>query len=422
MLKTIIVKFSLVITFTILLSGALFSQDIPKLWKDFRNGSPAQRVKACDELTRYYHSEAHDSLRVLGEELFLYGIDEHYYPAIEQGKLTLSDYFIFTGKTADGITMAKALLSNMEERGDDRMLSTAAGTISLGYVLQKDGKSANYWAKRASKAAANNPDPIIRAESLMALAESWYLLEQKDKALQTYQQYIKMIKPEKKYRSLSAAYGRMGDIYRLDGKMDLAEKFFNYSMKNARLSGMSISLAHAINNQAIVYFENGDTTNARKLFEEALQLRLKVNDPKAISESYYNIGDYHFYTSQYESAAFWYRRSFEYAKENKLKPEQADALRALAQLAKSQGDFKGSTAYLENYLDLEAQIKVQNSADDEEITNLQRTIMRLETENDVNSAGFGMKRAETHFMWEWLVIAFLGTVVVMSLFMKRKSG
>lgn len=406
---------------TSLLATFTLSQDVPSLWEDFHNGSSAERVKACQELTNHYQSEAKDSLRVIGEELFMYGIDEHYYPAIEQGKLTLATWFILSGQTAEGITMAKALLSNMEERGDDRMVCSASTTISLGYIAQKDGKSANYWAKKAGKYGQKNPDPLVRAESLMALAESYYQLNQPSKAIETYQRYVTAIKRYKKYRSMSAAYARLGDIYRYEGKLALTKRFFNYSMKYARLSGASISLAHAINNMAIVYFEEGDTAKARDLFVQAMQIRQRINDPKAISESYYNLGDYYFYTSNYDMAVQWYQKSLEYAKTKNLLSEQADALRAIATLLKSTGDYKGATDQLERFVELREEIAVRNTSDDEEVADLQRTILRLEAEHEIRDGEFASKGA-TAFKWEWLVIAFLGTVLVLTLLTRRRMA
>lgn len=403
------------------LSTYLFAQDVAVLWDDFRNGSSSERVRACGELTAHYHSEAKDSLRVIGEELFMYGIDEHYYPAIEQGKLTLATWFILSGQTADGITMAKALLSNMEERGDDRMVSSTAGTISLGYVAQKDGKSANYWAKRAAKYGQKNADPLIRAESLMALAESYYLLRQPQKAIETYQQYISAIKPYKKYRSMSAAYARLGDIYRYEGKLTLTKRFFNYSMKYARLSEASIALSHAMNNMAIVFFEEGDTAKARNYFTQAMELRIRINDPKSISESYYNLGDYYFYTSNYEQAIRWYRKSLDYAKSKNMLSEQADAVKAIATLLKSTGDYKGAADELERYVELREKIDVQNSSDDEEVTDLQRTILRLEAENEVTNGGFATQGSGA-FKWEWLVITFLATVLILTFIARKRTA
>lgn len=400
-------KKALFLPLLLVCTGA-FAQNLPALWSDFQNGSSSERVKACDELSRYYRVEAHDTLKVLGEGLFFYGIDQHYYPAIEQGKLTLADYFILTGKTSDGIAMAKALLSNMEERGDDRMLCAACRTISVGYLIQKDSKSAYHWAFRAKGYGDNNPDPIIKAEALSSLAESYFLKNQPQKAIETYQSQIALIRPYKKYRSMSTAYARMGDIYRQEGNLSLAAKFFRYSMKYAKLSKRTTPLAHALNNMAIIYFEKGDTSRSRQYFEKALALRLKTQDKKAISESYYNLGDYHFYISATEKAAKWYERSLQVAKANDLKNEQVDALRALAMVAKSDGDFKGATGFLEQYVELQQQIIVENSSDDEEVAGLQQTIIRLEAENAVRNED---SQAEQGFFaslrWEWVVIVLL---------------
>lgn len=397
------------------------SQDIQQLWNDFRSGSGSERVKSCDELTRHYHSEAQDSLRVLGEDLFLYGIDEHYYPAIEQGKLTLADYFILNGKTADGISMVKALLPNMEERGDDRKICTAARLISQGYRLQNDGKSANFWALKAVKSGKKNADPIVQAEGLFALAESYVLTKQVDKAITTFQEYISKIKKYKKYRSMSAAYARLGSVYQAKGNMLLASKFYRYCLKTAQLSGKSFPMANALNNIAIVYFEEGDTAKAREHFEKALVLRLKINDPKSISESYYNLGDYNFYIEQNDRAMGWYSKSLDYARKNNLKLEQADATKAMAEIAKITGDFKGATALLEQYVAYNDERIVQNSADDEEVAELQQTIAKLEAENKVKNEGIDENKSflSSTLKWEWLVIGLL--VILLFVVAKAKN-
>jgi tetratricopeptide (TPR) repeat protein len=403
-------KILLLCTLFLCFSGS--AQDLESLWSDFRTGSSSARVKACDELSRYYRSEARDSLKVIGEELFLYGIDQHYYPAIEAGKLTLADYFILSGKTSDGIAMAKALLSNMEERGDDRMLCAACRIVSSGYLMQKDSKSAYHWAFKATGYGAGNPDPIIRAEALGVLAESYFLKNQPEKAIETYREYISAIKPYNKYRSLSSAYARLGDIYRIGGNLNLAAKCFRYSMNYARLSQRITPLAHAFNNLGIVYFERGDTAKARKYFEKALRLRIKAQDARSISESYYNLGDYHFYISQNEKASVWYKRSLEIARKNNLKNEQTDALRAMAMVAKSDGDFKGATEYLDQYIGLQQEIIIENSSDDEEVSGLQQTIIRLEAENAIREEEIrGKKGFFAALQWEWVVITLLVLLV-----------
>lgn len=407
---------------SILLFFSAYAQNIPTLWSEFRNGSSSARVKACSELTQYYASEAPDSLKALGEELFMYGIDQHYYPAIEQGKLTLAEFFIRSGKTSDGIAMGKGLLSNMEERGDDQMLSHTCNIISIGYIFQRDTKSAFHWAQKAVRYSSADPDPIMRSEPLMALAEAYRLKEQSAPALSTYEQYVTAIRKFGKDRSVSAAYARMGDVYRNDGNLEKADEYFRLSMKYAKKSGLTTPMAHALNNLAIIYFEKGDTTQSREFFQQAMMLREHTGDVKAIAQSYYNMGEYHFYIEDYPKAFGWYRRSLEKARKNNLRPDQADALKALAMVSKTTGDFKGATTYLEEYVSLQDEIIVQNSADDEEIAALQQTILRMEADNDVTESGFSGENDFFEFIkWEWIALILLFIITVYLLITRKRT-
>jgi len=401
-----------------------FTQNIDQLWINFREGSSSTRVKSCEELTAYYKSESIDTLKILGEDLFLYGIDHHYYPAIEQGKLTLSLYFIISGRTSDGITMAKALLANMKERGDDRMLASAYLKISLGYLAQKDEKSAFYWANKAQLLSAKNPDPIVRAEPLIALADAYSLKNQPEKSIETYKKFIAIVKPFNKYRSLSNAYLKLGEIYRVRGESKLSKHYYLYSMDYAKKTKLTTPIANSLNNLAILSFEDGDTMKARDYFEQALELRLKTKNHKSISESYYNLGDYYFYTSNNEKAIVWYKRSLDIARANNLKNEYGDALDALSRVAKSTGDFKGSLLYLEELIELNKEIAIRNSADDEEIAALQQTMIRLENENEEKEKNGELNQSKfwDQFRWEWIVIASLIALIIFSLYRKRSAS
>ena len=147
-------------------------------------------------------------------------------------------------------------------------------------------------------------------------------------------------------------------------------------------------------------------------------MRLQAKDVKAISESYYNLGDYHFYIEQNEKALYWYKKSLDYATRNNLKTEQIDALRALAAVAKQDGDFKGGMAYLEQFADIQQEILVQNSSDDDEVSELQQTIIRLEAENKISNSGIDSSEGGffSSLRWEWFVI---GLLVVMLIFVLR---
>jgi tetratricopeptide (TPR) repeat protein len=143
---------------------------------------------------------------------------------------------------------------------------------------------------------------------------------------------------------------------------------------------------------------------------KALQLRLKAKDFKSISESYYNLGDFYYYSNDLENAHKWYVQSLETASNYQLKSEQNDALNALAELSKTQNDFESANKYREKQLELLKKIEIDNRADEEEIKALQLEMLQLETNSlpisNEQKAGLTLK-------WEWGVIALLLLLLLM---------
>jgi tetratricopeptide (TPR) repeat protein len=394
-----------------------FSQSVDSKtqWDQLNKGSESERIEAAKQLSLYYQSESIDSLRMVGETLFFYGIDNHYQPAIEFGKITLAEFYVMNGRINDGIVMAKATLPPLQERGDMALLSNVCRIIASGYRKLEDGNSSMLWAKKAIAYNKDNTESQDKTEGIISLAEA-YLLQNKEKlAIETYEDYISKASKSKSYRGLSTAYARLGDIYRISENFTMAEKFFKLSYQMAQKTNLTSPKAHALNNLAIVYFEKGDTVNARLHFQKALELRESVNDVKSITESLYNMGDYHFYIEQYSNALYWYQKSTDLAKKNSLLKEEKDGLLAMSQVYKEMKQFDESTKHLEKALAISSDIKLQQSADDEDLTNLQHEIWRTDFE-EFKTAEI---KKESSFQFYLLLIAVIAlAVTVILLFAK----
>jgi tetratricopeptide (TPR) repeat protein len=414
-------KRTLLFLFSSILGLTIFAQDIQKEWAIFRNGTSSERIHAAKELSVYYISENKDSLRSIGEALFFHGIEEHYYPAIENGKIILSEYYVSTGRTTEGITTLKALISNIQERGDEDQLSYVSRIISQGYRDERDAKSALYWAKKAVNHSKKTIQPESQIKGLISLAEAYYLAKDTPKAIDTYLEYIEEAKKQGNVRGLSTSYARLGDIYRVKGDLIKAEKYFTLSLEKAKIAKLITPLGHAINNLAIIHFEKGDTVQARKLFEEGLSLRLKANDVKSISESYFNLGDYQFYIGKNELAKKWYLKSYDFAKANNLKAEQSDAMKALIGLSKSIGDFEGATTYLEQCLLINEELSLQQESDDNEILQMQMELYKLEVQSGITKNDNSEKTFFNEIRWEWFVIFMLVLILILVIRTKRKE-
>lgn len=411
-----------IILFTISSHLGAFAQsyDSQKQWKLLNNGSEIERIEAAKKLSLYYQSESIDSLRMVGETLFFYGIDNHYQPAIEFGKITLAEFYVMNGRINDGIVMAKATLPRLQERGDMALLTSVCKIIASGYRKLDDGNSSMLWAKKAITYNKSNAESSDKTEGLISLAEA-YLLQNKEKeAIETYKDYISRASGSKNYRGLSTAYARLGDIYRISEKFGLAEKYFKLSYQMAQKTHLTSPKAHALNNLAIVYFEKGDTTNARLHFQKALELRESVNDVKSITESLYNLGDYHFYTEHYGKALYWYQKSTNLAKKEGLLKEEKDGLLAMAKVCKEMQQFDEATVYMEKALAISGELKLRQSADDEDLTNLQHEIWRTDFEEQKTAE---IKKESSFWIYILLILAgALGITVVLLVFKLKKSG
>jgi tetratricopeptide (TPR) repeat protein len=406
-----------IILFTLFAHSLSFAQSVnpKKQWEQLTKGSESERIEAAKKLSLYYQSESIDSLRMVGETLFFYGIDNHYQPAIEFGKITLAEFYVMNGRINDGIVMAKATLPPLQERGDMALLSSVCRIIASGYRKLEDGNSSMLWAKKAIAYNKDNTESQDKTEGIISLAEA-YLLQNKEKlAIETYEDYISKASKSKNYRGLSTAYARLGDIYRISENFTLAEKFFKLSFQMAQKTNLTSPKAHALNNLAIIYFEKGDTVNARLHFEKALTLRESVKDVKSISESLYNLGDYHFYIEQYSEALYWYQKSTDLAKRNSLLKEEKDGLLAMAQVYKEMKQFDEATKHLEKAIAISSDLKLQQSADDEDLTNLQHEIWRTDFEEFKTAE---IKKESSFQVYLLLIVTIALTVTVVLLYIK----
>ncbi|WP_300663633.1 tetratricopeptide repeat protein [Fluviicola sp.] len=387
-------------------------------WKLLTNGNEAERVEAAKELHDYYQFESLDSLRMVGEILFFYGIDNHYQPAIEFGKITLSSFYIMTGRINDGIVMAKSTLQALQERGDLELLSQVCRIIASGYRKLEDGNSSMLWVKKAIAYTENNPDPKNPTAGMISLAEAYLLKNKESEAIATYKTFISKAIQLKNYHGLSSAYSRLGDIYRISQKLDLAEKFFRLSAEAAEKTHLKSPKAHALNNLAIVYFEQGDTSRARRYFLDALTIREAINDVKSISESYYNLGDYHFYLNQYGQALSWYEKSARFAQEHQLLQEEKDGLLAMARVHKANQSFDEATVCLEKAIRILSDLKLKQNSTDEELTNLQYEVWKT----DFEQTNIRKINEESSF-WFYLLLIISGglliTVVLLAVKLNR---
>ncbi|TVR42748.1 MAG: tetratricopeptide repeat protein [Bacteroidia bacterium] len=102
---------------------------------------------------------------------------------------------------------------------------------------------------------------------------------------------------------LSAIYNNLGVAYENMGDKEEAIDYYLRGISIARrMPGQEFDLARLLNNLGKVYAEIGRSSEAREVLNEALQIRLELNDRHGQASSYRNLARFHFDREDYESA------------------------------------------------------------------------------------------------------------------------
>lgn len=363
--------FSLLYSFFICISWTQQVNYSAYLTKD--NGD---KIEYAEELVNFYLSENIDSVLVVGENLFFYGLDQGYPPAKEQGKIFIAEYFIQTGKIQKGLELLKPMLNVAEEQKDNHLKIAVTNRITLGYCKAQDAKSALIWAKRLQELKRNETDVKRKIEGDLLLAQAFLLNKKNDEAISIYTNYIQTAKTIQFHRGLASAYAKLGDIYRTQGNIKKAKAYFLLSFQSGKKSALTTPQANAINNLAIINFEENQLDEALDKFKQGLTLRQKANNFRGICESLFNLGEYYFYNEDYARAEQFYKESEEFASKHELLADQRDALKGMTACRKGLKDFETATIYQDKIIALQQEIVQLNLEDDEELSRLEREIWK----------------------------------------------
>ena len=336
---------------SIFLVFSLFSQEQKFNYSDFKNAKDIDsKTKISLVLWNEYLRGSIDSLKVLSNELLLEGLEKKSYFAIASGKRAQGSFLIRDGKGLKGIQVLKEAKYYFEKIGDYTLLTETLSEIGNGYNLMGEPKNAIIWYNKSLVAGQKSEDPTSEFLAEINIAKSYTDLNQLDKAEKIILHYIKQTQKYKKIESEANAWTRLGIVYQLRGDNKLASKYFLKSTFLNVKAGSKIQASHGYNNLAIVCFEENDLEGALLNFEKALKLRLECHNWKAISESYFNIGEYYLEVKNHSKAIENYNKSLEVASNKGLLVEKMDALDAIIKVYKSKKDFVKAFQLMEEYL------------------------------------------------------------------------
>ena len=117
-------------------------------------------------------------------------------------------------------------------------------------------------------------------------AKSYYM----DQLKLTERGDLKKVYPLDTILNRSASLGNIGIVYRIQGKLTEALKFFQQALDICRKIGYKKGEANALDNIGIVYGIQNKLTEALKFFQQALDIYLEIDDKKGEASALDNIG------------------------------------------------------------------------------------------------------------------------------------
>jgi len=145
--------------------------------------------------------------------------------------------------------------------------------------------------------------------------------------------------------------------------LDSAEIYYKKALAFYSEIDFTHKIAHQYNNLGIIYFLNGRMKDSYSNFLYAMNLRKALGDTLTYSESLRNLGDYFFYTENYDSSLFYYNNSLRLAKSIDSKSNIKEIYESLSELHFDLKDYKKAYEFHLQYSELHEDIFSLNQFD-----------------------------------------------------------
>ncbi len=320
------------------------------LYKALKN-QPEKRFENIEKLRSIYMKNTVDSLYSLGNYTLQTGIDEDNYSMMILGKLILANYYVRSGKPDLAQNYLKECIFYAKKKNNFQRLADAENLMGMSYLLSNNHPKAITYFIRSYETSKKLPDDNEEFQGQINLAEVYLRDGQLDLAEAEVLTYLERVKKMNLQTAIKRSYDMLGKIYLAKKETDLGFQYFQKSLLIALKENSHIPKAHSYNNMAIAYFENDELLLSKLNFTKALEMRIKAKDLIGISESYYNLGDWHYFQEMYSEAIPLYMQSLSVADSNNLLKEAADAVYKIALCYDEIGNYQLASEYYSKYID-----------------------------------------------------------------------
>jgi tetratricopeptide (TPR) repeat protein len=281
-------KATFVIILTLLTnSPTYFAQNSTSFAAFKKENQLEKKTRLALELWEHYLRNDVDSLQFLAAELATSKNRNSFSHAVS--KRIFGCFQVRKGKILEGIKLLKESKNYFLSIGDMQLLCEELNELGIAYYLQGDLETAAFYFKSSLTTGAQSPKETDAILAEVNLAKVYIAEKDFKQATAILNHYIFTTKELKKWEAVANAYSVLADVNLNLGKYELAKTLCEKQLKYAK-KGKALNLKiNALNNQALIFFFEGNPSKALSLFYEILSIRKKQNIPSKIYDAYYNL-------------------------------------------------------------------------------------------------------------------------------------
>ncbi len=198
--------------------------------------------------------------------------------------------------------------------------------------------------------------PISKARHLNEQGLAFQKVGNYDKALQHYEQSLKIQQEIGNRKGESTTLGNMGSIAHAKGEYETALSYFKRDIKISQKIGDRVGESTSLNNISQIYDARGDYDTALGYLQLSLKISQEIGDKKGESVTLGNMGSIALAKRDYETALSYFENDMKICQEIGDRAGEGVTLNNISSIHKVRGDYDTALGYLVQSLKIREEI------------------------------------------------------------------
>ena len=250
-----------------------------------------KKTRLALELWEYYLRNDVDSLLPLAKELLSNSENNSFSKAV--ATRIFGCYEVRKGHILEGIEFLKKSKNYFLTIGDNELLTEELNELGIAYFLNGDLETATYYFKQSLKTGEDSSKETDAILAEVNLAKVYITQKKFDKAKAILNHYILSARNLKKWEAVANGYSVLADVSLNLNEIEKAKVLCKKQLFYAQRSNALNLKINAVNNQALIYYFEGDLEKSIQLFEKILVMRKRQGMPVKIYDAYYNLSSFY---------------------------------------------------------------------------------------------------------------------------------